>query len=111
MHNPLTAKRFASVLLLVPGLAVAQVPEFNLAIRDHRFVPAEIRIPTGTKVRLVVANEDPTPEEFDSYALDREKVIAGRASAVIYVGPLKAGRYPFEGEFNAATAKGAVVAE
>jgi hypothetical protein len=62
-------------------------------------------------VKLVVDNQDATPEEFDSHALNREKVIPGRAKAVIFVGPLAPGRYPFIGEFNAATAQGAVIAQ
>jgi hypothetical protein len=61
-------------------------------------------------VKLVVDNQDATPEEFDSHALNREKVIAGKSKALIFIGPLAPGRYPFMGEFNAATAQGAVVA-
>jgi hypothetical protein len=30
---------------------------------------------------------------------------------VVYIGPLKAGKYPFFGEFNPATARGVVIAE
>jgi hypothetical protein len=43
--------------------------------------------------------------------LNREKVIAGRSTATIYIGPLAPGRYPFVGEYNEKTAKGAVVAK
>lgn len=86
-------------------------PEFALAIRDHRFTPAEIRVPANVKVKLVVDNQDAGPEEFDSHALNREKVIPGRSKATLYIGPLAPGRYPFMGEFNAATAQGAVVAQ
>jgi len=104
--------RIASLCLLaVAGGAVAAEPEFALTIRDHRFTPAEIRIPANQKVRLVVDNQDATPEEFDSHALNREKVIPGGSKAVIFVGPLAPGRYPFMGEFNAATAQGAVIAQ
>ncbi|HET9749770.1 MAG TPA: cupredoxin domain-containing protein [Casimicrobiaceae bacterium] len=104
--------RFAPLCLLAAAaIAFAAEPEFTLTIRDHRFAPAEIRIPANQKVRLVVDNQDATPEEFDSHALNREKVIPGRAKAVIFVGPLAPGRYPFIGEFNAATAQGAVIAQ
>ncbi|HEY3566162.1 MAG TPA: cupredoxin domain-containing protein [Casimicrobiaceae bacterium] len=104
--------RFAPLsLLAAAAIAFAAEPEFTLTIRDHRFAPAEIRIPANQKVRLVVDNQDATPEEFDSHALNREKVIPGRAKAVIFVGPLAPGRYPFIGEFNAATAQGAVIAQ
>ena len=85
--------------------------DFNLAIRDHRFEPAEIRVPADKRVSLHVANEDATPEEFDSPALKVEKVIAGRSKALIRIGPLMAGRYEFIGEFHSDTAKGVVIAE
>jgi plastocyanin len=87
------------------------MPEVRLSIKEHRFIPAEVKVPANTKVKLIVANEDATPEEFESHALNREKVIPGRSSATIYVGPLKPGRYAFFGEFHEATAKGTLVAE
>jgi hypothetical protein len=97
-------------LLLVAGFAhAAGEPEFTLILRDHRFTPAEITIPANAKVKLIVDNQDPTPEEFDSHALNREKVVAGKSKATIFIGPLAPGRYPFIGEFNAATAQGAIV--
>ena len=97
--------------VLLPALAIAQVPEFKLSIKDHKFTPSELRVPANQKLKLIVANEDPTPEEFESHALHREKVIPGRTSATIFIGPLRPGRYPFEGEFNSSTAKGVVIAE
>jgi hypothetical protein len=86
-------------------------PEFAITLRDHRFAPAEITVPAGVKVKLVVDNQDAGPEEFDSHALNREKVIPGKSKATIFIGPLAPGRYPFIGEFNAATARGEVVAQ
>jgi Cupredoxin-like domain len=104
-------KKLLFLIAFIPALAFAQAPEFKLVIKEHRFTPAELRVPANKKVKLRVSNEDPTPEEFESHALNREKVIPGRSSASIFIGPLRPGRYPFEGEFNPATARGAVVAE
>ena len=99
-------------LLFAAGAAgAAGEPAFALTLRDHRFTPAEIRIPANVKVKLVIDNQDPTPEEFDSHALNREKVIPGNSRATIFIGPLAAGRYPFAGEFNAGTAQGTVIAQ
>jgi len=107
----MTPRHLAVALLLVTGTAAAAgVPEMLLTLRDHRFTPAEIQIPANARVRLVVDNQDATPEEFDSHALNREKVIPGNSKATLFVGPLAPGRYPFMGEFNAATAQGAIVA-
>jgi hypothetical protein len=99
------------LLLVLPGLALAEAPQIELTIRDHRFTPAEVHVPANQRVRLMVVNEDATPEEFDSYALNREKVIPGRSRGLVYIGPLAPGRYEFIGEFHESTAKGVVVAE
>ena len=91
-----------------PAIAGA-VPEYTLTIRDHHFVPAELAIPANTKVKLIVVNQDATAEEFESYELNREKVVAGNTSIIVWVGPLKPGRYPYFGDFHADIAKGALI--
>ncbi|WP_292931799.1 cupredoxin domain-containing protein [Noviherbaspirillum sp.] len=101
---------FATFIAL-PIFAFAADNEISLVIKDHRFTPSEVKVPAGKKVKLVVDNQDATPEEFESHDLNREKVIAGRSKASIFIGPLKPGRYTFVGEFNEATAKGVVIAE
>lgn len=87
---------------------MAAVPEFTIEIRDHLFFPSTLVIPANTKVKLIVVNRDPTPEEFESYELNREKVIMGGAKAIIFIGPLNSGDYPFFGEFNPKTAQGVI---
>lgn len=100
-----------SVLCILPAPAMADYPEFALVIHEHRFDPAEIRVPAGQKIKLVIHNQDSSPEEFESYELKREKVIAPGTKAQIFVGPLSPGRYPFFGDFHEKTARGAIVAE
>ncbi len=105
--------RGLAIATMLAALAAASAlgQEFSLVIRDHKFEPAEIRVPAGKRVSIVVSNEDPTPEEFDSSALKVEKVIAGKSKALVRIGPLAPGRYEFIGEFHADTAKGVVIAE
>lgn len=99
-------------VLLIAGLPVmASPPVIDIEIKDHLFYPDEIRIPVDTKVKLLVKNLDPTAEEFESYELNREKVIAGHSEAIIFIGPLSAGTYPFFGEFFPKTAQGRVIVE
>jgi len=89
--------------------AAAETAEYRLVIKDHRFQPSELVLPAGKKVKLIVENQDPTPEEFESHPLNREKIIPGNSKATIYIGPLQPGTYPFFGEFNAKTATGNIV--
>ena len=99
------------VTLLLPLAAHAGDADYKLVINDHRFQAAEIMVPSGTKIKLVIENQDATPEEFDSHPLNREKAIAGHSTATIYIGPLAPGRYPFTGEFHADTAQGVVIVQ
>ena len=105
-------RRLVSALLLaVPVLAVAADPEFALTIKDHKFTPAELKVPAGQKIKLTIDNQDATPEEFESHELNREKVIPGKSKLSIFIGPLKPGKYSYIGEFNKKTANGVIVAE
>lgn len=100
---------FAAALAFSPATARAQ--EFTLVIKNHRFEPTELKVPAGKRVVINVSNEDPTPEEFESHPMKFEKIIPSNSKAVVRIGPLKPGRYPFFGEFHEATAQGAVIAE
>lgn len=103
--------RVLLILALLPCLAIGAEPEYLLTIRDHRFVPAELRVPAGKKIKLIIDNQDATAEEFESHALNREKVIPPKSKASVFIGPLKPGQYPFVGEFNEKTAKGVIISE
>ena len=100
----------AGLTALAPVMA-ASPPEYTLTLRQHRFVPAQLTIPANTKVKLVIVNEDSTPEEFESHELNREKIVTGKGKITVWVGPLKPGRYPFFGEFHMDTAKGVLIAK
>lgn len=100
------------IAALAAPLAVrADTAEFNIAIRNHRFEPSEIVVPANKKVKLVIMNHDPTPEEFESHDLKREKVIVGGGKANIWIGPLRPGTYSFVGEYHEETAKGRLIAK
>lgn len=101
----------AAAILFASAIAVAGPQEFTVVIRNHVFVPAEITVPAGEKIKLIIKNEDPTPEEFESHSLNREKVINGNSTGFVFIGPLKPGKYGFFGEFNEKTAQGAIVAK
>ncbi len=106
-------KRLSLFLLLAlfSGLGVAgDMPELTLRIKDHKFVPAQMNVPANVKFKLIVVNEDPTPEEFESHELNREKVVTGNNKITVFIGPLKPGKYPYFGDFHQKTAQGVLIA-
>lgn len=99
------------VLCWMPVLAIAEANTYTIVLKDHAFTPNEIKIPANQKVILIVDNQDPTPEEFESSELRREKIIPGNTKATLSLGPLAVGEYPFVGEFHEDKAKGKIIAE
>jgi plastocyanin len=89
----------------------AQNTEFRIVIKNHKFTPENLEVPAGEKIKLIVENQDKTPEEFESHDLNREKIIAGGKSATIFLDSLKPGTYKYVGEFNEETAKGTIIAK
>jgi len=102
-----------AALFLASLHSIAATDEFTLTIRNHVFEPKEIKLPANQKIKLKVVNEDPTPAEFESKPLGREKVIPGKSTGLINLGPLKPGRYPFVEEYHEteAGAQGTIVVE
>lgn len=106
-------RRIAPLLLLIVPVAAfaADDHEVRLVISGHKFEPAELKVPAGKKIRLIVENKDATPEEFESNELNREKIVVGNGTITVMIGPLEAGRYPFFGDFHQETAQGVMIAD
>lgn len=103
-------KTFAIIILLTSN-AYADRAEFTIVIKDHKFLPETLEVPTGEKIKLIIDNQDITPEEFESHDLNREKIIGGNSKGSIFIGPLDAGEYKFFGEFNEDSAQGKIIAK
>lgn len=106
------AKNIAVGIFLYCGWQIslwAKRPEFIIHIKDHLFYPAQLNIPKNIKVKLIVINQDNTPEQFDSFDLNREKVIFAGKKSTIFIGPLSSGEYHFFGEYHPNTARGVVI--
>ena len=91
------------------GVRAQDAPTFRLVLRDSQFDPAELIVPAGVRFMLVVRNENAVAAEFESKGLNAEKIISAGRESTIRVGPLEAGRYVFENEFDRA-AQGVIVA-
>lgn len=99
----------ALTVSLLASAANADDPQ--LVIKDHKFLPERLEVPAGVKFKLMVRNNDPTAEEFESFQLNREKVVPPGKEIPVFLGPLDRGEYPFFGDFHQDTAKGVIVAK
>jgi hypothetical protein len=90
-------------LLACAATALAEDPSFSIVLKNNQFVPNEVQIPAGAKVRLIIHNENPTPSEFESTQLHREKVVTPGQEITVFVGPLNPGSYEFFDDFHPET--------
>lgn len=100
------------MLSATAGLVQAAPPAaiVTLTLKDHRFSPAEVTIPAGQRVQVVLVNQDRATEEFDSHDLKVEKLVTPGGRVTFWIGPVAPGTYKFMGEFHPATAQGRVIA-
>jgi plastocyanin len=111
--SALAAGAIAVVALLAAPAQVRSADEFEVTIiiKDHKFDPAEIKVPAGKAVKLTVKNLDAAAEEFESKTLKVEKIIAGDGTGVIRLKPLAKGSHKFFGEYHEKTAQGVLIVE
>jgi hypothetical protein len=100
----------AALALIGAPLAHAQdATTLSIALKGHRFVPAELTAPADKPLVIEVSNQDPTPSEFESKSLRVEKVVAGGAKISVQIRALAPGRYRFFDDYHEDTTEGFLV--
>lgn len=104
MYRRLFGATLALAGLLVASAAVAaDMPEFHLALQNHAFQPATLKVPADTKFKVLVTNRNPVPSEFESTDFNREKIVLPGSTITVFIGPLKQGKYKFYDDFHQST--------
>ncbi|HEX5213774.1 MAG TPA: cupredoxin domain-containing protein [Pseudolabrys sp.] len=106
----MTLAKLGLAIALTLGLSIAgsasraqDAVTLNIAMKDHRFQPAELHAPAGKAIVIVVKNLDPAPAEFESNMLRVEKVVTGGGTITLRIRPLEPGRYRFFDDFHPET--------
>jgi hypothetical protein len=110
MKRVLAAGLFA-LSLVVATASAAGMPEYKLVIKDHKFQPAELKVPANTKFKVLVSNRDATPSEFESNEFNREKIVLPNSEVTVFIGPLDKGTYKFFDDFHQDTGNGVLIVE
>jgi hypothetical protein len=98
-----------ALFLLTSMASYTQQTSYTIRLQNNAFYPEEIVVPANTKIQLIIENMDDEPEEFDSFDLNREKVIFPKRKVRLFIGPLLPGEYEYFGEFHPDTARGRVI--
>ncbi|TAK86798.1 MAG: cupredoxin domain-containing protein [Betaproteobacteria bacterium] len=76
------------------------LPTFEIAMKDGRFSPERLEVPTGKRLKLVLKNEGRTPAEFENLSMRVEKVLAPGVTSFVVLHNLRPGEYRFVDEFH-----------
>jgi hypothetical protein len=109
-----TAVLIGAAALLLGGVSIAPAQQptiLRVALKDHRFVPAELPAPANKPLIIEVTNQDATPSEFESKTLRVEKVVAGGGKINVQIRALAPGRYRFFDDYHEDTTQGFLVVQ
>jgi hypothetical protein len=84
---------------------------YAITLKDHHFTPAEIHVPSGKPFIVVVTNADPAAEEFEMLLPPLERIVRPGEQGKVKIRPLAPGRFPFFGENDPDSERGAFVSE
>lgn len=119
LHRENSVTHFLFGVALAAGLGLAtggaaraeDLATYSITLKNHRFTPAEIHVPTGKPFFLLVTNKDDTADEFEMHNPAIEKVIPPGVEGKVRMRPLGPGRFPFFGDFHQDTAQGVIVSQ
>ena len=82
----------------------------QLRFENGRFEPAALDVTAGAPVRLTVVNTGPSAIEFESFELNRERVVPPGRSITVLLPRLNPGQYHFFDDFHHDAGQGTITA-
>jgi len=84
---------------------------FEIRFENHRFAPQTLTVAANTPLEIRVVNLSRERIEFESFKLNREKVVEPGATVTVKLPALRAGAYDFFDDFHQDVPEGAIVAK
>ena len=88
------------MFLGAPARSAADPMTISLAVEESGFSPAEVEAPIDARFRVEVTNNTAAAIEFESFELNRERVVQPGQTVAVYLSGLTPGRYEFFDDFH-----------
>jgi plastocyanin len=106
----LTTIAAAAIGVACGGSAFAQ-DDHEIRFENHKFTPQTLSVPSGQKLTIKVVNASNETIEFESFKLNREKVVTPGQTITVHLPELSAGAYDFYDDFHQDVPQGSIVAK
>ena len=101
-----------SLLLLGRSMpALAEGPDPLITFENHHWTPLTFTVPAGQTLQLKVVNKSPETVEFESFKLNRERVLSPDSTITVALPTLSAGAYDFRDDLHQDVPEGSIVAK
>ncbi len=100
----------AASLTLPSFVMAAQEPVPELTCDGGRFQPASLNVAANQQLRIKVTNKGDSPIEFESFELNRERVVPPGRTITVILPKLDPGEYHFFDDFHHEIGQGTITA-
>ncbi len=99
-----------SSLIGMTSVAHADEMQTQLTFTKGHFEPATLDVAAGTPMKLTVVNQGDSAIEFESFELNRERVVQPGQTIIVKLPKLDPGQYHFFDDFHHEVAQGTITA-
>ena len=108
--------RILIILLFLFAIALASRAQaddavIELRFENRRFIPQTINVPANQPFKIKITNSSKEAIEFESFKLNREKVVGPGESVIVLVPALHPGSYDFYDDFHQDVPEGTINAK
>jgi hypothetical protein len=100
------------IVLTIVALAAGARAEdnvFELRFENRRFTPQTITVPANKPFRIKIINAGKEAMEFESFKLNRERVVGPGETIIVNVPAMSSGSYDFYDDFHDDVPEGAII--
>jgi hypothetical protein len=91
--------------------AAPQDDVVELRYENRKFIPQSLDVPANRSFRIKIVNGSKEAIEFESFKLNREKVVGPGETVTVAIPALKPGSYDFYDDFHRDVPEGKIVAK
>ena len=112
MKNPIAFLRLIALLtVLIPAGARGDDTVIELRFENRSFTPQTITVPANQSLILRITNASKEAIEFESFELNRERVVPPGSSITVYLPSLNPGTYHFFDDLHHDVGQGTLTAK
>jgi len=104
----LTLATLLEVACLAPAISAAGETKSALTYNNGAFEPATLTVAANEPVKLTVTNTSDAAIEFESFELNRERVVLPGKTIVVLLPKLEPGEYHFFDDFHRDRSQGTI---